>query len=62
MKIDRFAYFLLGICEKVLKQRPYVGNEYEEDSESLSSDESFEIRGKIRITREIIAHTQTKTN
>jgi hypothetical protein len=38
-----------GVCEKVLKERPYLGEGYNNDGDSSSgtSEESFEIRGEI---------------
>lgn len=41
---------LSGVCEKVLKTKvalPPVGYQQDDDSSSISSDDSFDIRGKI---------------
>ena len=42
------SFDLVGICEKVLKQKPYLGEGEtgDGDSDSAESIESFEIRGK----------------
>ena len=36
------------MCEHVLKLRPFLGDHQGDDSDSFSSDDSFDIRGNYR--------------